>query len=322
MDAALYSSSDETIETAHKDWNDKIISYDDEPSSLFVMLPTLYNEVGLLWYQKADLEWELSAKQRGYYRIGPAVLMTGDLSGIFGFGLKNNEKQYITLYPRLVHLNSIAMSRRELFGLPGEKSPVDDPVYIVGTRDYQHWRPARYIHWKASARHTHLQEKVCEPTVQMKILIAVEVDGFAVNKDWEKFERILDIAASAAVRYDSEGYSIGLVLNGVVAGGGPSVMPVSRSPQQLHGILDILARVQAVQSEDIMNILTHGIDLPWGVSCVYMMHGRDDSTPGIEDFFSQRRIPVVFITAGGEHTEDISTQGRAYTIDDVVIYPD
>ncbi|MBW1691959.1 MAG: DUF58 domain-containing protein, partial [Deltaproteobacteria bacterium] len=49
---------------------------------------------------------------------------------------------------------------------------------MLGTRDYQNWRPARHIHWKASASHNRLQEKVFEPSEQEKVLLAVEVSQF------------------------------------------------------------------------------------------------------------------------------------------------
>ena len=75
-------------------------------------------------------------------------------------------------------LGPLSLPRRDFFGVPGGESPVDDPVYILGTTDYQNGRPAKYIHWKASARHHRLQEKVFESTEQEKILLVVDVDQF------------------------------------------------------------------------------------------------------------------------------------------------
>ncbi len=76
---------------------------------------------------------------------------------------------------------------RELFGVPGVKSPVKDPVYILGTRDYQPSGPSRHIHWKASARHLKLQEKVFEPSEQEKVLLALEVGSFQKSLANEAF---------------------------------------------------------------------------------------------------------------------------------------
>ena len=43
----------------------------------------------------------------------------------------------VIVYPRLVPLTPVRLPRRELFGIPGAKSPIEDPVYVYGTRRYQ-----------------------------------------------------------------------------------------------------------------------------------------------------------------------------------------
>jgi uncharacterized protein (DUF58 family) len=121
-------------------------------------------ESGLLWYEKVRFQWELIARQRGVYSSGAPGLRVSDLLGFFPREKRTAPGPQVIIYPRLVPLRPLSLRRCDFFGTPGGKSPVQDPVYILGTRDYQHWRPARFIHWKASARHSRLQEKVFEPT--------------------------------------------------------------------------------------------------------------------------------------------------------------
>jgi uncharacterized protein (DUF58 family) len=258
---------------------------------------TLTQQGGLLSYQKISLQSELIPKRRGWHQIAPPRLLIGDLLGFFQQEKQVMPTHHIIFYPKLRPLKPFSLPQKELFGIPGQKSPVNDPIYIIGTRDYQQSLPAKYIHWKATARHSRLQEKVCEPTVQVKSLLVVDVDRFAVNKAADHFEEILEIAASLAVQMDQQGYPIGLVTNGHLAGEGSSIIPISRNPQQVQCILEALARLQMKQTNDIVDILHNGLNLPWGVSCVYLSYKKDDKTARVNDFFLQHKIPWASIVS-------------------------
>jgi uncharacterized protein (DUF58 family) len=178
-------------------------------------------ETGLLWYERADFQWDLTAERRGVHEIGPFHVASGDLFGFFPNQQKVEAPVQVVVYPRLVPLTRFLLPKRDFFGAAGSGSPVKDPVYILGTTDYQNGRPAKYIHWKASARHHRLQEKLFEPTEQEKVLLVVEVDRFANLQEEEPFERTLEVVASMAVRMDRKGRSVGLLTNGTMVGINP-----------------------------------------------------------------------------------------------------
>ena len=127
--------------------------------------------------------------------MGPPSLAVGDLFGFYTREIKTQASVDIIVYPRLVEIKPLSLPRRAFYGIPGARSPVEDPVYIYGTKDYQPGSPARRIHWKASARHNRIQEKLCEPTEQEKILILLDVGPFAEVRAEEAFERIIEAAA-------------------------------------------------------------------------------------------------------------------------------
>ncbi len=281
---------------------------------------SLTKESGLLWYQRVSLQWELTAQRRGWHRIGPPNLTAGDLLGFFTQKREESESLHVIVYPRLVPLKTISIPRRELFGSPGAKSPVQDPIYILGTREYQPWQPARYIHWKASARHNRLEQKVCEPTTQVKVLLIVEVDQFASSNMEESFERTLEIVASLAVQLDSQGYALGLATNGRISGGDLSVLPIARTPQQLSDILEVLARLQMKSKGDLVNLLKHGLELPRDLSCVYFSYEKNDTAIATTEFFAQCKIPMVSIVCRhpsppGENDSEIG--GKTYSLDEI-----
>jgi uncharacterized protein (DUF58 family) len=281
---------------------------------------SLTKESGLLWYQRVSLQWELIAQRRGWHRIGPPHLMAGDLLGFFPQKREEPESLHVIVYPRLVPLKTFSIPRRELFGSPGAKSPVHDPIYLIGTREYQHWQPARYIHWKASARHNRLEQKVCEPTTQVKVLLVVEVDQFAGSNMEDKFERTLEVVASLAVRLDRQGCTLGFATNGLISGGNLSVLPIARTPQQLSDILEVLARLQMESKGDLVNLLKHGLELPRDLSCVYFSYEKNDTAIATTEFFAQCKIPMISIVCQrpsppGENDSEIG--GETYSLDEI-----
>jgi uncharacterized protein (DUF58 family) len=255
---------------------------------------TLTKETRLLWYQRAHLQWELTAHRRGVHQIGPFRLSAGDLFAFFSKEKKTEESHSILVYPRLVSLKSFSFPRRDFFGVPGAKSPVQDPVYILGTRDYQHGQPAKYVHWKASARHHRLQQKIFEPTEKEKILLVVDVDQFAKDKAEEEFEQTLEIIASLAVRLDKRGDAVGLLTNGAVVGDGPAGVPVTKSSSQLPAILEVLARLQMEPKRDSIGTLRRGLEMSWGMSCVYFSYEEGETVAVLKEYFRHHRTPVTF----------------------------
>jgi len=266
----------------------------------------LTKESSLLWHQRTHFLWELVAQRRGFHQIGPPHILAGDLFAFFSKEKETEGSYHILVYPRLIPLKSFSLPRSDFFGIPGGKSPIQDPTYILGTRDYQHGRPSKYIHWKASARHHRLQEKVFEPTKQEKVLLAVEVGQFRRIKAEEAFEHTLEGVASLAARLDKQGYAVGLVTNGVTAGEGQSSVPVARNPNQLPAILEVLARLKMESKRDIMDILCHGLELSGGISCVYFCYEEDKTITTAEEYFWHRKTPVTFfvyqprVTSGEE----------------------
>jgi uncharacterized protein (DUF58 family) len=265
---------------------------------------------GLLWYQSVTFRWELTASRRGLHPLGPHRLVAGDLLGFFSrVGTEENGLS-VVVYPRILPLRSFPLPRRDFFGIPGAEGPIKDPVYILGTRDYLHGQPAKYIHWKASARHQRLQEKIFEPTTEEKILLVVDVRGFADRGAAEDFERTLEAAASLAVRLDRAGCAVGLLANGAVAGGGAPRVPIGRGPQQLPAILELLARLAMAPAVPLMDLLRNGSGIPWGVSCICLAQEEEGVLPAIEHLGRQRVPTILFTSQAGGHRQAAGS-GRA-----------
>jgi uncharacterized protein (DUF58 family) len=279
----------------------------------------LTRDSGLLWYQQVRFDWKLTAPGRGVHRVGPIQLAVGDPMGFCPLKKQTADFYDIVVYPRLVSLNPVLLPRRDFFGVPGARSPIEDPVYIHGTRDYQHRRPARFIHWKASARYNRLQEKVCEPAEQEKVLLLVCTDRFAEDETGEAFERGLEVAASLALEFARLRYAVGLATNGHLTGGGRAMLPVTRNRNQLSEILETMARLEAMPRESMVDMLQRGLTLPWGVTGVCLVYRHDAGSMALKEYFKHRNIPLVMIVCGPHDAAapEAAADRSLYRLDDV-----
>jgi len=251
----------------------------------------------LFWNQRALFHWRLQAKKRGVHEIGPLRIATGDLFGFFIKKIMNESVIQVIVYPRIVPLKSFSIPRRGFFGIPGGKHPVHDPVYILGTTDYHFSRPAKYIHWKASARHCRLQEKIFESTEQEKVMLVVDVEQFAKNSAEEAFERTLEAAASMTVHMKRRGSAVGFAANGVMTGKSVSpIVPISRTSVQANSILEAMARLRMELGEPLIEFLRNAVRIPAGTTCVYFAYKEDSATAAVVKHFIRRKTPVIFYT--------------------------
>ncbi len=255
--------------------------------------PDVLLEAGLLWYQQTTFRHDLVARRRGCYDLGPSHIATSDVFGFFTTEKRQSRRLEIVVYPRMVPLRPIFLPKHDLFGTPGSQSPVKDPVYIIGTQDYQPARPARHIHWKASARHLKLQEKVFEPSEQGKIILVLDVHSFEKELDVEAFENTLEVIAALCRRFDQMGLAIGLFTNGAIKGVGVSRIPAGRGTHQLTAILETLGRIQMRSQGSIASILKQFNGPYRGASWAYFCYQSDETAADVHTYCKACNTPFV-----------------------------
>jgi len=281
---------------------------------------TINEEGGLLWYQGTTFHRKIIAQKRGIYQIGSSSLTTGDLFGIFPREKKEDQRLDVIVYPRMVPIKPFPLLKRIIFGKSGTASPVRDPAYILGTRDYQHFRPARFIHWKASARHNRLQEKIFEPAEQDKVMLVLDVDQFHENGAYDEFERAIEVIATLAAALESQNYATGFITNCVQQGEGGYRPSVLKNSGHLPRFLETLAKIRIKPSEKMADLLNSAENLPGDATCVYFAYHY---TAG-KTYFKQRQIPTVYIICKSPPSEisqgsDSDVQSGVYYLKDIFI---
>ena len=261
----------------------------------------------LLWFQKTKFSWKLKSLNRGYFNIGHPRITVADLFGFFPRQKIQQDTIDVIVYPKIIPIRPFSIPDHIFFGVPGAQSPVRDPIYILGTREYQSFTPIKFIQWKASARYNKLQEKVCEPSVQEKILIVVDVDLFHTHHAKKDFEHMLEAVASMAIYFENRGNAVGFMTNAVIKGRKSGFVPLSRNRQNLSRILEIIARMDIAKDSRLSDIFHQHISVLWGISCIFCSHSIDLSIVEMQQFYAHKRIPVKYFVSTMEGVENENT---------------
>ena len=194
------------------------------------------------------LEWplELRAVTRGYHRIGPARLRSGDLFGLFEREELAGAAETFIVYPRTYPLPDLGLASGRPFGEQrGGPRIFPDPVRVVGVRDYVAGDPLKQIDWNATARAGRLQSRLYEPSRDHAVVVALDVLTFGhtwQGTDPVLLERGVTVAASIARDAFESRAAIGLISNGALPQADRAVrLGAGRRPDQLARVLEALA---------------------------------------------------------------------------------
>jgi uncharacterized protein (DUF58 family) len=204
------------------------------------------------WYSSVKWKYELPCLKRGYYPLGPTVISSGDIFGLYSRSLKTAMEDHVIVYPRIFPVGRLPIPSQQPLGESRSEYRVfQDPTRPIGVRDYQHGDSLRHVHWKASARLQALQVKIFEPTTTFKVALFLSVDSFTANGSFNEdaFELGISVAASLAHHVVEQGSPAGVFVNtrGVDSDQPVSLVP-SGSRDQLTSILEALAKVTASSS--------------------------------------------------------------------------
>ena len=243
------------------------------------LLPSAQETVGYLtslvslrWFERVRWRVRLRCDQRGFYRLGPAHLSTGDLFGLFRRRETLEHEDALIVYPRLYSLEAMGLPAKEPFG--DARTPLrflEDASRTIGIRNHDPADPLKRVHWKATARQQALQVRVFEPTTQAQLLICLNV--VTLPYEWqgsnpELLEQAISVAASLASYAIERKHQVGLVANGCwpLSDQPLKVLP-GRSPYQLTRILEALAAISPMPTARLGDLLLkESARLPWGAT--------------------------------------------------------
>jgi uncharacterized protein (DUF58 family) len=235
--------------------------------------------VSLLPRERLQLDYTMAGKRRGYYAIGPLVILGGDLLGAASYEHSFQGDDYVIVYPKIVPLRELGFPSQSPFGaLPSRERLFEDPTRIRGVRDYQPGDSLRRMDWKTSARVGSLQVRRFEPAIALETAIFLNLNGTEYPQAHRRHATELGIivAASVAVHLVEKRQAVGLITNGrdplaEVSSPTPT-LPLRKGREHLMHLLDLLACIE-VASEDepvpFLDLLSRkSLGLPWGSTVV------------------------------------------------------
>ncbi len=226
--------------------------------------------------RSVTLNYRITCPRRGYHRIGPVLMESGDLFGLQKRFKTGETREYVSVLPTIAYIDTFNVaSSRPQGPIRISNRIYADPTRINNIREYVPGDPLNTIHWKASARTGELHVKTHEPSsVQGGTLVLdLHEESYKPEDKEARIELAVTTAASIAYLLQMSGEQVGMITNASdaadaaqyevaaesavtrmdadeqVAGEeestkiSPLSVPTLRSPEQAMQIAENLARV-------------------------------------------------------------------------------
>lgn len=172
--------------------------------------------VSLRGKETTQFDYNIRPTRRGYYRLGPLHLRSGDL---FGWSEQNGVSgaSYLTVYPRITALARLGFPSRLPFGtIASNQRLFEDPARPAGVRDYRSGDSLRQINWKVSAHTSNLVVRTLQPAISLDTAIVLNLnrDDYERRTRYSAPEWAIEVAASIAAHLIERQQAVGLMTNG------------------------------------------------------------------------------------------------------------
>ncbi len=261
--------------------------------------------------QSTTITYHVKGLQRGYYRLGPLRLTSGDLFGLAKSRYGLLAPEYLTVYPRILPLAHLGLPSRLPFGTISSRQRLfEDPARPMGVREFRSGDSLRRMNWKASAHTQKLLVRTLEPAISLETIILLDLNaGTYERRDrYTVIEWAIVLAASLASHLVNERQAVGLSSNGIdplrlhedtqvydevtgrlslqheaIAGGYRPYMAAAVAPRNgrphLMKILELLARLTARDTVPFSEWAPRAcVNLSWGVTVLAITAQGDERT--------------------------------------------
>jgi uncharacterized protein (DUF58 family) len=194
--------------------------------------------------RSGHLYYQLTPTRRGCHQIGPVVLESGDVFGLFKRCRVDRRRDFVTALPRYTVIEEFQVGqRRNLGDFAAQRSIFEDPTRLRGVRDYQRGDALKRIHWRASARTGRWCSKVFDPVVEPGATVVLDFNQRSwaaaragADQSTPPHEMGVELACTVCRYLSDGGWKLGFFSNG-------------RDPLGLPGVTMAQARVTDTLAE-------------------------------------------------------------------------
>jgi len=240
--------------------------------------PPFFREIITLGSRaKQTLRYSLNARRRGFYQIGPLLLETGDLLGIYRSISSQFKSDYLIVYPKILPIAQLGLPTHSPQVVLQTTIPLfQDSTRIIGVRDYVPGDNPRHIHWPVTAATRQLLVKQFQTAIARDNAIFLNLELSDYGRPGQaavSIELAIVVAASLAHHMIVfEQLPVGLITSGFD--------PLSKNqksfrlnPEKGRGhlmqILEVLARVEGSDDTVFLNRLRQeAVHLSWGTTII------------------------------------------------------
>jgi uncharacterized protein (DUF58 family) len=188
----------------------EIIDHTNIPGSKNSIAPSVDPKNKYIWHKRH------LCTRRGLYRLGPTMIHTSDLFGLYNLTIFNPSEANILITPPVVPLPQIEIASG---GRTGDgridRSIIEQSVSVSTIRDYQPQDPLRYIHWPITAKRNKLSSRVFDntPTGNWWIIQDMYSPIQCGAENNNTLEAGIILSASLAIKGLRNGKAVGLIAN-------------------------------------------------------------------------------------------------------------
>ncbi len=166
--------------------------------------------------QSITLNYTLTCPKRGYHRVGPLMMESGDLFGLEKRFLTGARRDYFSVLPTVAYIDTFNIATRRPQGPVRLSNRIyEDPTRINNIRQYVPGDPLKRIHWKLTARTGTLYVKTYEPSSVSggTVLLDLHNESYVPEEKEERIELAITTAASIAYLLQVSGEQVGMATN-------------------------------------------------------------------------------------------------------------
>lgn len=273
---------------------------------------------------KGETTWSTQTRaiRRGKYRLGPIMLHSGDLFGIFQKRRPIPVTHELVVYPPVIDVSTVALPQTNLSGgaIRNRNLSVSSPT-IAGVREYTTGDPLNHISWSATARRGMMMVKEFDPDPSADLWIVLDLSEDSqfdlrrprvTGEPWTTAdmldtttEYVISIGGSLAERALNEGRKVGMVVNRAI----PVRLDADNSQRQWFRIFEVISTampygnrslVEALAAESQRFARTNGV--------IVVTSSPDQDWVPAARALVQRQISVsaVVVDAGGMEEDDVT----------------
>jgi uncharacterized protein (DUF58 family) len=273
-------------------------------------------------HAQAHFEYSVDARKRGYYRIGPLSIATGDILGLSDSLQAQTQPEALIVYPKIIPFTSVDILSQSPQGTLRHSLPLfEDPMRVFGKRGYTSGDSLRRIDWKSSAARGQLQVKLFEPSIALETFVVLNLNAedyyFRTRIDSE--ELAIVIAASISNWIVAQKQMVGLMVNGrdpLTTDGKPQPIPPHKGKRHIMRLLEMLARIEAIDHSALVPLIQQQrYQLPWGTTLIVITGEASEAL--LDELYQARRAgqnAIVILVGGGASEEAMRRRAKTFGI--------